>query len=438
MEGNVGVDSRLVRSGDLFVALPGAQSDGHRFLPQARAAGCPAALVTAVPESGEHPDTLIVVADALAALHALARHHHKRLNAQVVGITGSVGKTTAKDFLAVLLGGTAQQVHAAPASYNSEIGLPLAVLGAPLTTQRLVLEYGINAPGEMDELLDILKPDFAWLTALGEAHFEGLENLETVCREKLRLVESVADPAHAWVQQGAQQVIEQELSSTIDGQTMEAQGVSIASSDDRWVAVFPQGQRYLLPVVAKHEAELVGTALAIASHLGVEAPALTSRLGHLSRPPGRMETLSVHGRAVIHDAYNANPMSMLAAFKVLKGWPTTGPRVAVLGTMHELGSDSDSIHQRVGKEWSAFEFDSMIAVGAGGQEILKGALAQGFSGATEWFESSAQVADALAPLPASSVILLKASRTEALERCLGPLRTLWQEQEQGQEQEGEA
>lgn len=417
-------DSRQVRPGDLFIALPGNRTDGHRFLGEARDAGAAAALVQ--PDRGVRPAGLdvVVVPDTLAALGELARLWLSRLRAQVVGVTGTVGKTTAKDFLAALLGGPAAGVHAAPASFNSECGLALAVLGAPPGARWLVLEYGVNAPGEMERLLRIARPHHAWTTALTEVHLEGMGDRATLVREKALLSGAVRDGGRVWALPGAHADL---AAAGLEPSRVEvagfcAGGASVLDPTPRAFRVeIPQVGGVALPVVARHEAELAAAAAAIALDLGVPAAALRPRLEKLQRPPGRLTVRAFGAVTVLDDSYNASPAAMEAALEVLGAWMPARRRIAVLGTMHELGAAAERLHRAAGRKAASLCLDGVWTVGAAAawiaDEVRRGAAGtdvREFGGVEEAREAAGAV-------EAGDVLLLKASRAEGLERLLPAL-----------------
>ncbi|TAH35028.1 MAG: UDP-N-acetylmuramoyl-tripeptide--D-alanyl-D-alanine ligase [Planctomycetota bacterium] len=422
-------DSRAVRPGSLFVALPGVRTDGHRFLAEAQSRGAAAALVQ--PDRGPRPADLdvIVVPDTLAALGALARFHRARLAASVIGVTGTVGKTTAKDFLAALLGGPGAAVHAAPASFNSECGLPLAILAAPLDARFLVLEYGVNAPGEMERLLAIARPQHAWITALTEVHLEGMGERATIVAEKCKLARAVPEGGRIWLaSRWADDCAEHARAwcgrvhwTGLHDAGGDAGGMRVLHAIPGAFRVdIPGLGEAVLPVVARHEAELAATAALAALELGAPPAAVAQRLTQLQRPPGRLQVHSFGPVVVLDDAYNASPASMEAALAVLAQWPRGGRRIAVLGTMHELGAAAERCHRQVGQAAAALPLDLVLCVGRGGAWIAH-AAAQAGAAAAAVEDPAAAVARLRAQLQAGDVILLKASRAEGLERLLPEL-----------------
>jgi UDP-N-acetylmuramoyl-tripeptide--D-alanyl-D-alanine ligase len=420
-------DSRRARPGDLFVALEGARTDGHRYLRDVQAAGASGALV--MPDRGDRPEGFpcVVVPDTLAALAALARHHLGRLNARVVGVTGTVGKTTAKDMLAQVLGGPAHAIHAAPASYNSECGLPLAILAAPPSSRVLVLEYGVNAPGEMARLLDIAKPHHACITALTPVHLEGMGELATIVTEKLKLAATVPPDGVVWLPEEAARLIP--AGNRWPGRTVRLafgphrDGLQILSRrPGAYRVVLPRLGELSLPIYADHEVLLAAMAAAVGFELGESADALRERLLELRRPEGRLTVHHVGPVIVLDDAYNASPAAAEAALGVLNQWPNAGRRIAVLGTMHELGVESERWHRELGRQAVAAGVDLLFGVGSGGVWVAAEARAAGVE--TSVADDAEAVASLLAPvLRPADVILLKASRAERLERMLPRLRS---------------
>lgn len=418
-------DSRAVEPGALFVALAGARTDGHDHLADAAQRGAAAALVCT--GRGERPSGLAVieVPDPLAALATLATAQLRRLRPAVFGVTGTVGKTTGKDFLAQLLGGPRCGVHAAPASYNSEIGLPLSVLGAAPGTRTLVLEYGVNAPGEMARLLAIARPRDAWITAISPVHLAGMGDEETIAREKSLLAAAAPPEGRIWLDPAVRtRLASQSTAWSAEVRpvpTLASPGVELRSSEPlAWRIAHSRWGELVLPLVAQHEVELALAAAEIAAAHGVEPAALRARLAALRRPDGRLSVHRYGGLTVLDDAYNASPRSMEAALRALARWPRAERRIAVLGTMNELGPTAESWHRSVGVRAADLPIDRVVGVGEGGGWIADAARAAGLR--AEAHPDAETAAAALArELAAGDVLLLKASRAARLDRMLDPL-----------------
>jgi len=416
----VAIDSRNVKPGDLFIALPGSRADGHDFLEAAAHAGASGALVS---KAALLPPSLpgVVVADPLEALRGLARFQLSRLRSRVVGITGSVGKTTAKDFLRALLKDHPDPVFASPGSWNSEIGLPLSVLSAPPGTRTLVLEYGINAPGEMERLVATAPPDCAWVTAIGEAHLEGLQDLAGVGREKAFLPGAVSSGGKIWFGPDVDKACRGDWSTPPralnpwDG-TGGPQG-----EPGSWRVPGFFSDSVHLPLQAAHEAVLAWSAATIAVELGVDPARVDDRMRTLVSPPGRMSVHELKGGVrVLDDSYNSSPPALKAALETLAMQTGKGRKIAVLGTMRELGPREEEIHRGLGGQLKLTGVDLVVGVGKGGGWIADGAEARGIP--TLRGENAESMGSILLPeiLP-GDCILLKASRAEGLEAVLASM-----------------
>jgi UDP-N-acetylmuramoyl-tripeptide--D-alanyl-D-alanine ligase len=328
------IDSRSAGPGDLFVGLRGDNVDGGRFAAQALAAGAWGVLV-----SSQHADGLqgVVLAaeDPLRSLQALATAWRRALGAQVIGITGSTGKTSTKDLLAGMLRPHRRTV-ATPQNYNTEIGLPLTVLGAPADTEVLVLEMAMRGRGQIAELVRIAEPDVGVVTNVGPVHLELMGSVEAIADEKLALVEGLPP--------GGTAVVPEEYADRVpDGVR------AIVPGDDLG--------ELTIPFDSAHMRTNAATALAAARAVGVEPRGLIE-VELSARRGQRTETTA--GVVVVDDCYNANPMSMRAALDELARAP--GRKVAVLGDMLELGPDERRFHEEVGA-YARERADVVVTVG---------------------------------------------------------------------------
>ncbi len=392
------IDSREAGVGDLFVALAGERVDGGAFAAAALAAGTWGVLTTperaAALPAAAGPGAVLAAADPLAALQALARAWRRALGVPVIGITGSVGKTSTKDVLRALLA-PQRRVHASRANFNTEIGLPLELLRAPADTEVLVLEMAMRGPGQIAELAAIAEPEVGVVTALGPVHLELLGSMEAIARAKGELLAGVAvavlpadeDRLDAFVPAGAQVV--------------------------RFGDEEPALDALELPFASRHMRRNAAAALAAARAVGVE-PAGRVDL-ELSAMRGQRVTLP-GGAVVVDDCYNANPLSMRAALDDLAAAePAPGARrVAVLGDMLELGPDERELHREVGAHARARGVDVLVTVGP-----LAAAMAEGYAALGE-LHAVADAAEAAGvvgglQLGEGDVVLVKASRSVGLE-----------------------
>ena len=394
----VTIDSRDIGPGVLFVGLPGTRADGGRFARQALDQGAWGALVTpehALAAAAEPAPAGVLLAadDPLAALQALAREWRRELGAQVVGVTGSTGKTSTKDILAAML---AQEcsVVASSQNFNTEIGLPLTILGAPAGTQTLVLEMAMRGAGQIAELAAIAEPDVGVIVNIGPVHLELLGSLEAVAAAKAELIAGLRPGATA-VLPADEPLLDAYRRDDVEVVTF-GPGGDVAELDD-----------LELPFTSAHMRIDALAALAAARALGVQ-------------PKGRLEvTLSaLRGQRielpgsllVINDCYNANPMSMRAALDDL-AMSAAGRKVAVLGDMLELGPDEGHYHEQIGEHAQQTGVDVLIAVGP-----LAALMGARFDGDLHRVENAAAAAELTSELlrPGDTVII-KASRGVGLE-----------------------
>jgi UDP-N-acetylmuramoyl-tripeptide--D-alanyl-D-alanine ligase len=394
------VDTRAVAPGDLFVGLPGERVDGGAFAAAALEAGAWGVLVGRGHEvSG---GACLVADDPLLALQRLATAWRRELDAAVIGVTGSVGKTSTKELIAALVKQD-RTVAANPANYNTEIGLPLAVLAAPEETEVLVLEMGMRGFGQIDELARIAEPDVGVITLIGPVHLELVGDLDGVARAKAELL------AHVPV--SVVPAGERLLDPYLHGEVVrfgEGGDVVLESFDPPTVVVRARESRVELevPFTARHQLSNLLAAVAAAQAVGVEPHgAVDVSFGAL-----RGEHIALpSGVTVINDCYNANPLSMRAALDDLA--THTGRRVAILGDMLELGAGEVEAHREIGAYAASAGVDVLVAVGP-----LSIEMARTFGGPAHHVADAAAAA-ALAPeiVQPGDVVLVKASRGIALE-----------------------
>jgi UDP-N-acetylmuramoyl-tripeptide--D-alanyl-D-alanine ligase len=390
------IDSRAAGPDDLFVGLVGENVDGGRFAAQALDGGAWGVMV-----APEHADAardsaagaVIAADDPLAALQRLATAWRRELGCPVVGITGSVGKTSTKDILAAMLSQRLRTV-ANRENLNTEIGLPMTVLEAPAGTEALVLEMGMRGPGQIAELTAIAEPDVGLITAVAPVHLELMGSIEAIAAAKAELVAGLRPGGTAIVPAGE---------PLLDAHRRDdVTTVTFGPGGD--VDELPEGLR--VPFTSAHMRRNALAALAAARAVGVEPDgllevALSSFRGQRIELPGDI--------VVVNDCYNANPMSMRAALDDLAA-SASGRRVAVLGDMLELGPDEDRFHAEIGAHARESGVDVLVAVGPRAAHFADGygdviALPDAQAAA-------AAVRDLLAP---GDTVLVKGSRGVGLE-----------------------
>jgi UDP-N-acetylmuramoyl-tripeptide--D-alanyl-D-alanine ligase len=412
------IDSTEAGPGDLFFGLQGANRDGGEFAPAALEAGAWGAVTstkvrrTLVPHSEtkvRRTGWVFAVDDPLAALQALAREWRRALGARVVGVTGSVGKTSVKDIARALLPG---RVHASPENWNTEIGLPLTVLEAPGDTDVLVLEMAMRGRGQIAELAAIAEPEVAVITNVGPVHVELLGSVEAIAAAKAEILDrlppggtAVAPVAGGELEPHLEPVAEQLRFGP--GGDVEAVEVRVADGVTEALVSTPLGaQRFHFPFAEAHNLTNALAAIAAGVALGADLAEMADRAADIGFSRFRGERLELPGGIVlVNDSYNANPVSMRAALDHLA---TLGAAraVAVLGEMGELGPESAAFHRGVGEHARAAGIDLVIGVGAPARDYDP----------DELVADPAEAAELLAArLEAGDAVLVKGSRSAGLE-----------------------
>lgn len=435
MASDLVIDSRHSTPGAVFVAMPGARVDGHDFCLVALERGARVLLVTKPAEeltdvitaAQERDAAVLRVDDALAAVQALASHHRSRLHCDVVGITGSTGKTTTKDFVDAVLS-QSMRVVSTEGNSNNELGVPLTVLRAGMDTDVLVVEMGMRGLGQIATLCEIARPNLGLITNVGTSHIEILGSQDAVAAAKSELISALPEGGCAFLNGddvtsdaiaflSAAPVVRWGLSPACD---VIAGDIALdAESRPSFDLRSPQGSvRVELPVPGRHNVYNALAAAAIALHLGMSPKVIATGLSAASLSAMRMQMFtSAAGVTVINDAYNANPVSMRAAIETLAELHTDGQRIAVLGDMAELGSLTEVAHFRIGEQVARLPIDTLVTVGPRAQRIAQGAKAEGM--AADAVRACAHVAEAVEVLDdllaPGDVVLVKASRVMGLE-----------------------
>jgi UDP-N-acetylmuramoyl-tripeptide--D-alanyl-D-alanine ligase len=420
----VGIDSRVISPGELFVGLRGERVDGGAHAAQALADGAWGVLVATehARAAAEASGAGVVLAhpDPLAALQKLARAWRRELRvrgAQVVAITGSTGKTSTKDILAALLEAARLRVACTPENLNTEIGLPLALLSAPADTQVLVLEMAMRGPGQIALLTAIAEPEVGVIVNVGPAHLELLGTLEAIAAAKAELIAGLAPGACAVLPAGEPLLfvhLRDDVRTIAFGERGDVR-LSERREDGSVLIVHGEDAIELRPSFSQaHNLRNLLAAVAAARALGYTPRGRVDV--RFSAMRGQREQLS-GGVLLIDDCYNANPMSMAAAIDDLA--ETTGARrVAVLGDMLELGPDGPRLHRELGAHAAAKGVELLVTVGP-----LAAEMGREIAG-TVYAAPDAKAAAQLLPglLREGDTVLVKGSRGVGLERVCERLR----------------
>lgn len=438
MVNGLAIDSRAVEPGAAFVAFAGEHADGHAFIEDALAAGARAILVTrdddavrVAFDAGARPGAVLIrIEDPIGAVEALGTYHRDRLMCPVIGVTGSTGKTTTKDFLRSVLA-TRLRVVATAENRNNELGVPLTIMEAGAETEVLVVEMAMRGPGQIEHLCSIARPTAGLVTNVGVSHVEILGTEEAIASAKGELVRAIPEGGRvflngddAWTDTletySAAPVTRYGLA---EGSNVRAEGIEVAEDGTpSFTMVTDEGCADAhLPVPGRHNVYNALAAASVALYLGVTLEDIVRGLEGATFSKWRMETFqSATGLTIINDAYNANPTSMRAALSALQDVPTRGRRIAVLGDMAELGSLAELAHFQLGEEVAKSALDVLVTVGERGRRIAEGALAAGMDeDAVRPCVTAAEASEVLDDLAeAGDTVLVKASRVMGLERVV--------------------
>ncbi len=414
-------DTRKIEAGQLFIALQGVR-DGHDFIPAALEKGAAAVLCTHC--DGDYP--AIIVEDTRIALGKIAQAERQRLRLQVVGVTGSVGKSTTKEMIAAVLESTFR-VSKTPVNHNNDIGMPMAILAIPEETQVAVLEMGMNHFGEISYLSNIAKPDLAVIINIGTMHIEHLGSMEGILQAKMEILDGMpadgklflnGDNTLLWGQ--SEKLGKRAVYFGVTNGDCQLQGKDVLSCTDMlrfWVRSDHQAFPVELALEGQHFVHDALAAVAVGLHLGVSPENIRKSLAQFQNMAGREEFFEAKGYTIIKDCYNAGPESMAAALAVLGNKP--GRHVAVLGDMLELGVCTQAEHYKIGRI-AAEQADILLAFGEYSVRTLNGALTGGMphSRARAFTDRDRLVAVLRQMAKPGDVILFKGSRGMRMELIL--------------------
>lgn len=418
-------DSRDVRPGDLFLAIRGAQVDGHDFVPRALAQGAVAALVeraTAGPS--------IVVPHLVQALASFAHARRIPFHGPVVGITGSNGKTSAKEFTAAALSPLGP-ILKSPGNRNTEYTAPLLWASLDPSTQAVVAELAMRGHGQIAHLAGFTQPTIGVITMIGTAHLEMVGSREGIAAAKGELLDALTPDGAAvlWHEDDFLETLTARSPARVYtfGTSPDATCRLVGYRSEGWARSVVRGHldgqtwEAILPTVGRFQALNAAASVLVAWLAGVEPVLAAGHLAQATLPPMRMEVRAWHGCTVVVDTYNASPDSTSAALLTLAEAPSPGPRWAVLGEMKELGDFSESGHRRVGRAVAETLPDRVILMGEPTAWVAEEALSRGYpaeqvSRATNLDE----VRSWLDGAPEGATVLIKGSRALGLESVLEP------------------
>lgn len=415
---SVSTDSRQVEPGALFIPIKGERFDAHAFIPSVFAAGAAASLTENYTDLyGEH--ATIAVPDTKAALQAVAAAYRKRFGIPVIGITGSVGKSSTKEMVAAALS-TTKNVLKTEGNFNSQIGLPLTVFRLEPEHTAAVIEMGMSEFGEMSRLARVAAPNRAVVTNIGISHIEQLKTQQNIRGEKLHVTDSFPEDGVLFL--NGDDPLLAEVRGTLPfrtvlfgkGQNCDYRAEDIATDgENTQFTLVRMGERIniSIPAIGEHNVYNALAAAAVAESVGVSIEDAKSGLLQYKGLAMRQQIHKLKDITVVDDSYNASPDSMKSGINVLKSLPVRGKTVAVLADMLELGEHSAAAHYACGKYAAEQGVAAVVAIGERAREIARGAWESSSAAVVKECESNAEALRVLSDLlAAGDVVLVKGSR----------------------------
>lgn len=423
---SVTTDSRSVEKGCLFAAIKGENSDGHDYIGAAIEKGALCVIAERVSESGTLP--IIVVKNTVEALGDLAAFYRRQFNIPVLGITGSVGKTTAKEMVSAVLS-RRFKVHKTPKNLNNELGVPLTLFGLDESHEFAVIEMGISHFGEMRRLAEIVRPDMALYTTIGSAHLEFLGDFDGVLRAKTEMLEYLPKNGVVFVN-GDNETL-QKLSCKQEicrygvsrGCDVTAENVRLLGTDGMELEIVSDARRIPAKInsFGVHMVTAALGAAAVGMHMGLTDEEISDGIAAYAPVGSRSGIIKTDKITIIDDCYNANPTSVAAAIDSLS--LLSNRRVCILGDMGELGETAAALHFETGKHAAEKGVDLVIACGELSESTAAGARASD-SNVFYFKEKSELLAELPKLIESGDAVLVKASHSRKFEEIVEALKKL--------------
>lgn len=421
------LDSRKVEPGFVFIATVGEKVDGHSFIPEVFEKGAIGVICEKEPE--ELPGPCIVVKDSFAALRDIAAFYREQMPLPIVGITGSVGKTSTKEFIASVLA-QKYKTHKTQGNFNNEVGVPLTLLAMPEDTEAAVVEMGINHFGEMHRLSEMVKPDICVMTNIGQCHLEYLGSRDGILKAKSEIfdfmnpegcvcVNGDDDKLAAISEVYGKRPVRFGFSKENDVYADEIVSKGLLGS----TAVIHAGDHSFpvsVPLPGEHMVMNALAATAVGLQLGLTAKQIAEGIGRAEAVSGRSRVLQAGGLVLIDDCYNANPVSAKAAIDLLG--LALGRKVAVLGDMFELGEKEKELHAQVGAYAAEHGVDCLICAGALSENMYRAAKRAGMKEAYHYPDREGLLDSIRRILRPGDSVLIKASHSMGFEKIVEALK----------------
>jgi UDP-N-acetylmuramoyl-tripeptide--D-alanyl-D-alanine ligase len=431
----VSIDSRTTKPGDCFFAVAGENFDGHDFVADAFAKGAACAVIRDDKDKPFADKTILKVNDTVKALGDFAAQYRQKNNFKVVAITGSVGKTTARQIISHALS-RHYRLFQAPKNYNNKIGLPLTLLGADPADQIIIAELGSNCPGEIAYLTAIAKPDIALVTNAHPSHLAGFGNLQTIIEEKLSISRGLRPNGTFIINGDCEQLVSACRAKNIQfitfgkSETCDIQTQNITCGD--FGSTFTvNGSKITLPLLGPGNVENATAAWSVCSQLGMSIDDFTQAAKTLAPVSMRTELLQIGTLTVLNDCYNANPTSMKNALDILAtltAAPAHNRRLAfICGDMDELGPQSQALHAQLGASIAQAKVQLLLTIGRFAKITAEAAKkSANYDLQTKSFKDASLACNNLKEsIKDSDIILVKGSRVNKLEMVVEKLKQLF-------------
>ena len=429
----VSIDSRTCAAGDLFIAIPGENFDGHDYIDQAVVAKCAAIVAEKPPANVSELNACVMVVDnSIEALGKIAKFYRRTLGyaVSVIGVTGSCGKTTTRSMIYHVLS-QFKQGYQSPKNYNNNIGVPLTLLSVKRDDDFVVVEMGSNNPGEIATLSQIVEPDLAVITSVGPSHLEGLVSIGGVIDEKASITAGMSESGQVFCFDDDGPLIEK-----MRGLVQPAVSFSLEDRSDIYakdIKRIAKGMRYVtndnvtvaLHIDGRHNIANSLAALCVARRLGISSDEFSNAIATYVPPPGRMQRIKLDDIVLIDDTYNANPASVRAAVDTLSAMRQANRRILVLGDMNELGEGSHQYHKALGQYIASLgNIELLFTVGAKAAVIANEAINSGMRiGSVQRCVSSQRLARLIKThIHNDDYILVKGSRAMEMEKVIVSLK----------------
>lgn len=414
------IDSRQIQSGDAFFALPGSQTHGVTFAQKAVKSGA-SVIVVDEAASAQCPVAHISVPDAEYALAQVANYNRQASDALVVGVTGSVGKTTARRMITAVLETTHIGIQS-PLNFNNQLGVPLSLLELQEGDEFAVIEVGTSGPGEIEFLSSVVRPDMAVLTRIAPAHLAGLESLSAIQKEKSELLKSLGPDGVAFLNADDPLVLQLAgklnrsvvTFGTSEVADVRATNVTMVGNE---LQLEVNGVAYQVPVFGRHHVTNVLAAIAVGLEVGVSPEQIQVGLANYTPQPGRCVASQVGSMTVIDDTYNSSPASVAGAIKALAEFENCNRRAIVLSDMLDLGEQSPMLHYGVGAALASSTLDHVLVTGEFAADVVEGFITSGgHIGRISQFADLTSLCNMLdIILDAGDAVLVKGSRATRME-----------------------